>query len=108
VARSPTGRGPGKTQGISATTGHMGDWLYPFTSSTVLEPERTYTRFGYYAAWHHDGDHARAAEALKKAGYGKASTVVQLQVPAHSPAQVLAPTADGTVPMPDAEASSCP
>jgi putative DNA primase/helicase len=37
---------PGKTHGISATTGHMGDWLYVFTS-TVLEPERTYTRFGY-------------------------------------------------------------
>lgn len=29
-----------------------------------LEPEATYTRFGFYAAVHHGGDHAAAAKAL--------------------------------------------
>jgi P4 family phage/plasmid primase-like protien len=98
-------RRPGKTHGISATTGHMGDWLYPFTSSTVLEPERTYTRFGYLAAWTHGGDHAKAAQALQSLGYGRKATVVQLQVPAPA----LAPTADGiTVPAPEHEATVTP
>ncbi|MEU2348801.1 bifunctional DNA primase/polymerase [Modestobacter sp. NPDC049651] len=62
---------PGKAQGISATTGYQGDWLYVFTSSTVLEPERTYSKFGYRAAWHHDGDYNAAAQALKAEGYGR-------------------------------------
>ena len=92
---------PGKTVGISATTGYQGDWLYVFTSSTHLEPERTYTRFGFYAAWHYGGDHQKAAAALQRLGYGKVPTVVQLPVPAPQPA--LAPTADGTVPAPAPE-----
>jgi putative DNA primase/helicase len=103
AARLHPGRGhlwrrPGKDHGISATTGYQGDWLYVFTSSTVLEPERTYTRFGYRAAWSHGGDHHAAADALQRAGYGKKATVVQLPVPA--PSTPLAPTADGTVPVP--------
>jgi putative DNA primase/helicase len=72
---------PGKDHGISATTGFgEGDWLYPFTSSTVLEPERTYTRFGFCAAWHYGGDHQAAAKRLQALGYGKAATVVQMPV----------------------------
>ncbi|MGY1660766.1 hypothetical protein ACI78Q_06015 [Geodermatophilus sp. SYSU D00705] len=64
---------PGKARGISATTGYGGDWLYVFTSSTVLTPERTYDRFGYHAAWHHGGDFSQAARALAAQGYGKRS-----------------------------------
>lgn len=72
---------PGKDHGISATTGYgEGDWLYVFTSSTVLEPERTYTRFGFCAAWNYSGDHQAAAKRLQALGYGKAPTVVQMSV----------------------------
>lgn len=65
---------PGKAvrDGISATTAYgTHDVLKVFTSSAPpLRAEETYTRFGYYAAVHHDGDHRAAAEALREAGYG--------------------------------------
>jgi RecA-superfamily ATPases implicated in signal transduction len=66
-------RRPGKTApGISATTGHAGtDLLWVFTSSTIFEPERSYDRFGAFAALHHDGDVAAAARALAEEGYGR-------------------------------------
>lgn len=79
--RGPVGywRRPGKSTGISATTGYgEGDWLYPFTSSTELEPERTYTKFGAYAALHHGGDHAAAAKALQAQNYGRRTERVNL------------------------------
>jgi len=65
-------RRPGKTgPGISATTGHGGsDLLWVFSSSTILEAERSYDRFGAFAALHHDGDLAAAARALAEQGYG--------------------------------------
>ena len=75
--RGPVGhwRRPGKNDGISATTGFgEGDWLYVFTSSTALEPQRTYTKFGAYAALQHDGDHQAAAKALQADGLGRAAT----------------------------------
>ena len=75
-------RRPGKRSGISASTGFgEGDWLYVFTSSTELEPERTYTKFGAYAALHHGGDHQAAAKALQGQGYGKRTEVVHLPAP---------------------------
>jgi putative DNA primase/helicase len=64
-------RRPGKTEGISATTGYGGgDWLWCFTSSTEFEPDRTFTRFGAYAVLHHGGDHSATARALRAKGYG--------------------------------------
>ncbi len=65
-------RRPGKSDGISATTGHAGDRdrLYVFTSSTEFEPEVPYTKFGAYALLNHRGDHAAAAKALADAGMG--------------------------------------
>lgn len=62
---------PGKKdRTISASTGHQGDWLYVFTTSTEFESERTYTKFGAYAVLSHSGDHGAAAKQLRKDGYG--------------------------------------
>lgn len=65
-------RRPGKTDGISATTGRADDRdrLYVFTSSTEFEPEVPYTKFGAYTLLQHRGDHAAAAKALADSGYG--------------------------------------
>jgi putative DNA primase/helicase len=65
-------RRPGKTLGLSATTGNAEDRdrLYVFTSSTEFEQETPYTKFGAYALLHHGGDHAKAASELRKAGHG--------------------------------------
>lgn len=65
-------RRPGKSLGMSATTGNAEDRdrLYVFTSSTEFEQETPYTKFGAYALLHHGGDHAAAASALRKAGHG--------------------------------------
>lgn len=72
---------PGKTEGISASTGYQGDWLYVFTSSTHLEPQRTYDRFGYRAAWRHNSDYSAAAKALADEGYGKRSAPTDARRP---------------------------
>lgn len=65
-------RRPGKTIGISATTGKAEDRdrLYVFTSSTEFETETPYTKFGAYALLNHNGDHSAAASALRKSGHG--------------------------------------
>ena len=65
---------PGKDEGTSATTNHEGsDLLYVFTSSTNLDPERSYDRFGFYTAMEHSGDFQAAARALSEQGYGTAT-----------------------------------
>jgi hypothetical protein len=65
---------PGKTatEGISATTGQAddADRLYVFSTSTEFESETPYSKFGALAVLEHGGDHAAAARALRKAGYG--------------------------------------
>ncbi|MFV8127494.1 phage/plasmid primase, P4 family [Streptomyces syringium] len=66
---------PGKSGlGISATTGHADDRdrLFVFSSSTEFDTERPYTKFGAHALLEHGGDHAAAARALRRAGYGGA------------------------------------
>jgi hypothetical protein len=64
---------PGKEprDGISATTGNThNDNLHVFTSSVPnLRAEETYTKIGYLAAIHHNGDHAAAARALAAQGF---------------------------------------
>lgn len=66
-------RRPGKTDGISATTGHADDRnrLYVFTSSTDFEQETPYTKLGAYALLNHAGDHSAAAKHLYAKGFGK-------------------------------------
>lgn len=62
---------PGKSLGISATTGRNdGDNLYVFSSSTPFETEKPYSKFAAYALLDHGGDFPAAARALAKAGYG--------------------------------------
>jgi len=62
-------RRPGKTIGISATTGHAEDRdrLYVFTSSTAFDTETPYTKFGACAVLEHGGDLRAAARALRDA-----------------------------------------
>ena len=65
-------RRPGKTSGISATTGHNSDRdrLYVFTTSTIFQAETPYTKFGAYALLNHNGDYQQAARQLANDGYG--------------------------------------
>ena len=65
-------RRPGKNEGVSATTNYGGtDYLYVFTTSTPLDSERAYTKFGAFAVLNHAGDFRMASQALGKAGYGE-------------------------------------
>ena len=71
AATLPTGETqwtrPGKDirEGISATVGHEGrDILTVFTSSIPWLPEDSYSRFGYYACRHHNGNRSTAATQL--------------------------------------------
>lgn len=65
-------RRPGKTEGISATTGHADDRdrLYVFSTSTEFDTERPYTKFGAYALLEHGGDYSAAGKALAAAQRG--------------------------------------
>lgn len=67
---------PGKDAraGTSATVGYGGsDVLKVFSTSAFgLTAEATYSRFGYLAAVHFDGDYRAAAQALTAAGHGSA------------------------------------
>lgn len=64
-------RRPGKDNpGISATTNHQGhDLLYVFSTSTVFETERGYTKFQAYTLLNHQGDFSAAARTLAEVGY---------------------------------------
>ena len=62
---------PGKTVGISGTTNYADtDLFYVFTSSTEFDPNTAYSKFGAYTVLEHDGDHSRAAAALRARGFG--------------------------------------
>lgn len=63
---------PGKTMGVSATTGRAQDRdrLYVFSSSSIFAPETPYTKFGAYALLNHGGDLSAAARTLAREGYG--------------------------------------
>ena len=61
---------PGKSEGVSASTGGEGDWLYIFTTSTDLPDNQPLNKFYVYAHYHHDGDMSAAAKQLARDGYG--------------------------------------
>lgn len=65
-------RRPGKSIGMSATTGHAEDRdrLFVFTTSTEFKQETPYTKFGAYALLNHGGDFKAAAAALRTQGFG--------------------------------------
>jgi putative DNA primase/helicase len=61
---------PGKYHGVSATTNYQGnDLLWVFSSSTELDPDRSYDRFGFYTVMTHAGDFRAAAQALAAQRY---------------------------------------
>lgn len=62
-------RRPGKNYGWSATL--KGRVFYVFSSSAApFEPNRAYSPFGVYTLLEHEGDHSRAATALRGEGFG--------------------------------------
>jgi Bifunctional DNA primase/polymerase, N-terminal len=64
---------PGKeTPGVSATTNYAGsDRLYVFSTSTVFEAGRGYSKFAAYTFLTHSGNFSAAAKALVKLGYAQ-------------------------------------
>jgi len=64
-------RRPGKSEGISATTGFDGtDFFYCFSTSTVFDAERAYSKFAVHTLIEHGGDFHKSAAALKAKGFG--------------------------------------
>jgi len=64
-------RRPGKSLGISATTGkNDGDNLYVFSTSTTFEAQKPYSKFSAFAHLNHQGDIAEATKALRSQGFG--------------------------------------
>jgi len=62
---------PDKDQGVSATTNYQNsDLLYVFSSSTLFEPERGYSKFSAYTLLNYSGDFTQAARALASWGDG--------------------------------------
>ena len=73
-------RRPGKSDGISATTGRNdGDNLYVFTTSTSFEQQKPYSKFAAYTHLHHHGDFSAAARELRHQGFGSSSLPNNLQ-----------------------------
>jgi putative DNA primase/helicase len=70
-------RRPGKDRGVSATLGHCrgrrdgAPLLKVFTSSTGFEPGAAYSPFQTYALLECGGDFRRAAEELRRQGFGE-------------------------------------
>lgn len=71
---------PGKSEGWSATLGHVAPGvLYVFSTSTIFESETAYSPFQVFALLEHGGDFSAAAKAL---------------VPAHTVLKLSDPVAD--------------
>jgi hypothetical protein len=64
-------RPDGHPGGWGASTNHAGsDRLYVWTTATLFDPDRSYSKFAAYAVLDHGGDFAAAARALEAKGYG--------------------------------------
>ena len=92
-------RRPGKDIGISASTGHVGDNLYVFTTSTSFESQRSYSKFGAFAHLYHQDDFREAAKALRSQGFGSQKmseipTLGELMAPNVAPNLALVPDID--------------
>ena len=87
---------PGKTHGISATTGQSDDGadrLYVFSTSTEFDTGRPYSKFAAYTLLEHHGDHTAAAKTLRAAGYG---TPLE---PSHDTAGLISPHTGSLAPI---------
>lgn len=102
-------RRPGKNEGISATTGFDGtDFFYCFSTSTLFDAERAYSKFAVYTLIDHAGDFHKSATALKAKGYGTGSSN-QLQPINLSTWLETTPTnTDQTEPTPEPDTSWLP
>lgn len=70
-------RRPGKDVGVSATTGRNdGDNLYVFTTSTVFDAEKPYSKWAALTHLEFGGDFKASARHLRTMGYGAISAVV--------------------------------
>ena len=73
-------RRPGKSQGISATTGKTdADNLFVFTTSTTFESEKPYSKFAAYAHLEHNDNFSDASRALRAQGYGASNLGTEWQ-----------------------------
>ncbi|HSG61297.1 MAG TPA: bifunctional DNA primase/polymerase, partial [Pseudomonadales bacterium] len=88
---------PGKDFGISATSNYAGtDKFYVFSSSTIFEPHRSYSKFAVFSLVEHQGDFSAAAKALRSLGYGQPRAELgTLEV--HSPSLVQLHNEEGEV-----------
>ena len=83
-------RRPGKSTGISATTGRNdGDNLFVFSTSTTFEAERPYSKFAAFAHLHHHGDFSAAAKELRSRGFGSAPSLPSIGEITRSHLQVV-------------------
>ena len=65
-------RRPGKSLGISATLNYKeSNLFYCFSTSTLFDPERGYSKFAVYTLLNHASDFKPAAAELAKQGYGE-------------------------------------
>jgi putative DNA primase/helicase len=87
IGRTRYWRRPGKSTGVSGTTGKADDRdrLFVFSTSTVFEAERPITKFGALAILEHGGDHSAAARALRQAGFGRSASTRSRRTPAGEP-----------------------
>jgi len=83
-------RRPGKTEGGGWSATYNSEVFYVFSSSAApFEPDKGYSKFNAYALLAHEGDHAAAARALSRQGFG----VKPEKPPMLPPIQPLAPGA---------------
>ena len=64
-------RRPNKDEGISASTNYGGyDTFFVFSTSTIFQSEKGYSKFATYAHLNHHDDFKAAAQALRFLGFG--------------------------------------
>jgi Bifunctional DNA primase/polymerase, N-terminal len=74
-------RRPGKDRGTSATINERGEAvLYVFSTSTIFDAERAYSKFAAYTVLNHSGDFAAAARHLRAQGYGQPAAEAEPEV----------------------------
>lgn len=83
-------RRPGKSVGISATTGRNdGDNLYVFTTSTEFDAERPYSKFAAITTLDFNGDFKACARELRRMGFGSITVAPEPSVSPIAPAQPM-------------------
>lgn len=90
-------RHPTASAETSATLGHSNDGeerLFVFSTNTVFDQWKPYTKFAAWAQLHHNGNFSSAASDLRKRGYGSPRVSSPFSA-ASGPGSAKAPPADG-------------